>query len=221
MRMARSTGARTPCSDRQPSSSTSASSLRSVMTGLTSAAISASSSPVSKTNRRCKIPSCVAARPTPLASTISSRIRSTRWRSSSSNVSTGLAAIRRAGSGYWRICAGAALRALGGPLAWMRRLRTIELLIAEHEARLQESWNELRAAHEDDREFAASWRALADAWSFEDVNDLIERHNRYYPIETRLPMSPRTGDFVPVNGRPYTREPLDAAWILARFPPSA
>jgi len=117
--------------------------------------------------------------------------------------------------------ADAALRALGGPLAWMRRLRTIELLIAEHEARLQESWNELRAAHADDREFAPSWRALADAWSFEDVNDLIERHNRYYPIETRLPMSPRTGDFVPVNGRPYTREPLDAAWILARFPPSA
>lgn len=114
--------------------------------------------------------------------------------------------------------ADAALRALGGPLAWMRRLRTIELLIAEHEARLQEAWNELRAAHPDE-EFAAAWRDLAARWSFDDVNDVIERHNRYYPIETRLAMNPRTGDFVPVNGRPYTRDPLDADWILARFPP--
>jgi hypothetical protein len=33
-------------------------------------------------------------------------------------------------------------------------------------------------------------------------------------------MNPRTGDFVLVNGRPYTREPLDAAWVLSRFPPA-
>jgi hypothetical protein len=32
-------------------------------------------------------------------------------------------------------------------------------------------------------------------------------------------MDPRTRDFVRVNGRPYRREPLDAAWILERFPP--
>jgi hypothetical protein len=31
-------------------------------------------------------------------------------------------------------------------------------------------------------------------------------------------MNPRTGDFVRVNGKPYTREPLDRDWILARFP---
>jgi hypothetical protein len=115
--------------------------------------------------------------------------------------------------------ADAALRALGGPLAWMRRLRTIELLIAAHEERLREEWTELREAHADDQEFADAWRALAERWSFADVNDVIERHNRYYPIETRLAMNPRTGDFVPVNGRPYRREPLDAAWILERFPP--
>jgi hypothetical protein len=33
-------------------------------------------------------------------------------------------------------------------------------------------------------------------------------------------MDPRTRDFVRVNGRSYLREPLDAAWILERFPPS-
>jgi hypothetical protein len=50
------------------------------------------------------------------------------------------------------------------------------------------------------------------------VNELIERHNRHYPAESQLPMNPRTGDFVLINGKPYSREPLDKAWILARYP---
>jgi hypothetical protein len=114
--------------------------------------------------------------------------------------------------------ADAAIQALGGPLAWMRRLRTIELLIDEHEQRLAEARAELRAAHPDDAEFTRAWRHLAAIWSFRDVNDLIERHNRNFPAEARLPMNPRTGDYVPVNGRPYTREPLGPEWILERFP---
>ena len=32
-------------------------------------------------------------------------------------------------------------------------------------------------------------------------------------------MDPRTRDFVLVNGKPYRREPLAAAWILERFSP--
>ena len=51
------------------------------------------------------------------------------------------------------------------------------------------------------------------------MNDLIERHNRNFPAEARLAMDPRTRDFVRINGRSYLREPLDAGWILARFPP--
>ena len=56
------------------------------------------------------------------------------------------------------------------------------------------------------------------AWSFAEVNELIERHNRNFPAEARLPMDPRTRDFVKINGRPYQRDPLDAAWALERFP---
>ncbi len=106
--------------------------------------------------------------------------------------------------------ADAQLAALGGPLAWMRRLRAIEVAIELHEQQLAEAY-ELRQSPEE-------WRRLAERWDFSEVNELIERHNRYYPAETRLPMNPRTGDFVRINGRPYTREPLDAAWILSRFP---
>ena len=50
------------------------------------------------------------------------------------------------------------------------------------------------------------------------MNDLIDRHNRWYPIEARLPMDPRTGDYVLVNGEPYRRRPLDERWIFERFP---
>jgi hypothetical protein len=115
--------------------------------------------------------------------------------------------------------ADAALRALGGPLAWMRRLRAIESSFEQHEARLRERWEELRAEYPDDEAFAREWRKLAASWSFRDINLLIERHNRNFPAEARLPMNPRTGDFVYVNGRPYTRRPLDAEWILEHFPP--
>jgi hypothetical protein len=52
----------------------------------------------------------------------------------------------------------ATLRALGGPLAWMRRLRAIEVGIEDHETHLGERWHELRAAHSDDAEFARAWR---------------------------------------------------------------
>jgi hypothetical protein len=31
-------------------------------------------------------------------------------------------------------------------------------------------------------------------------------------------MDPKTRDYALVNGKPYTLEPLDAAWILERFP---
>jgi hypothetical protein len=113
----------------------------------------------------------------------------------------------------------AQLAALGGPLAWMRRLRAIEIAIALHESQLAEAWSALRAECGGDPDrFASEWRDFAERWDFHEVNDLIERHNRNYPAESRLPMNPRTGDFVLINGRPYTREPLDAAWILARFP---
>ncbi|HEX9380289.1 MAG TPA: hypothetical protein VF891_02235 [Gaiellaceae bacterium] len=114
--------------------------------------------------------------------------------------------------------ASAQLAALGGPLAWMRRLRAIEIAVRLHEDQLAEAWQNLREeCGEDARRFAREWRTCAERWDFHEVNELIERHNRHYPAESRLPMNPRTGDFVLVNGRPYTRSPLDAAWILARF----
>lgn len=100
---------------------------------------------------------------------------------------------------------------LAGPPLYMQRARQIDEEISRHRSRLTEA----RELHRDDPD---GWRRIAEAWSFSEVNDLIERHNTWYPVEARLPMNPRTKDYVEVGGRPYRRELLDAEWILRHFP---
>jgi hypothetical protein len=114
--------------------------------------------------------------------------------------------------------ADAAIRGLGGPTIWMRRLRAIENEEERHEQQLAEAWQELAAETSDADEFGRRWRETARRWSFAQVNELIERHNRNFPAEARLPMDPRTRDFVKINGQPYERDYLDEEWALARFP---
>jgi len=100
----------------------------------------------------------------------------------------------------------------------MRRRRAIEDAVEQHQRRRRESRRTLAEEIEDPAEFVAAWQELAGNWSFAQVNELIERHNRNFPAEARLAMDPRTRDFIRINGRSYLREPLDARWILDRFP---
>jgi hypothetical protein len=113
------------------------------------------------------------------------------------------------------------LAAARGPLAYMLRLHAIEVLTEEHEERLAEAWRSLAdECGSDPRAFAARWRAIAGTWDFSGVNALVERHNRWYPVESGLPMNPATGDYVLINGRTYRMPPLGAGWVLERFPPA-
>ena len=72
---------------------------------------------------------------------------------------------------------------------------------------LADAWREL-AAEVDGAEFERLWAYTAAGWSFAQVNELIDRHNRNFPAEARLPMDPRTRDFVKIGGKPYRRRPL-------------
>ena len=120
----------------------------------------------------------------------------------------------------FRPAAEAYFASLAGPLAYMVRLRQIDGLTAALEVSLDVAWCELALDCDgNDAEFGQRWRDVAASWSFEEVNDLIERHNRWYPVESRLPMDPVTKDYALVNGADYRRRPLDAAWVLERFPP--
>ena len=102
---------------------------------------------------------------------------------------------------------------------WMERLIEIERGTRRAAAELERLYAELRDAFGDDRAtFAERWRRVAEQWDFEAVNELVRVHNEWYPVERDLPIDPRTGEYVLITGRPYHREELGAAWVLARFP---
>jgi hypothetical protein len=103
---------------------------------------------------------------------------------------------------------------------WMSRLAEIDHGIRRERRELARLHAELRERCGADAErFAREWRAVAASRRYDHLNDLIEVHNEWYPIERDLPMNPRTGEYVHINGRPYTRPVLGPAWVLAEFPP--
>lgn len=111
------------------------------------------------------------------------------------------------------------LVATRGPLPYMLRLREIEQRTEDHTDALRAIWRDLAEACDgDSARFRRRWRAAARGVVFDEVNDLIDGHNRWYPVESGLAMDPRRGDYVLVNGRDYRLSPLDAEWILERFP---
>jgi len=119
----------------------------------------------------------------------------------------------------FRPSAEAYLLATRGPLPYMLRLREIERQMEDHEERLRTAWRTLAEECDGDAaRFRRRWRAAARGVVFDEVNELVDRHNRWYPVESRLPMDPRRGDYALVNGRDYRLTPLDSEWVLARFP---
>ena len=119
----------------------------------------------------------------------------------------------------FRPSAEAYLLATRGPLPYMLRLREIERQMEDHEERLRTAWSTLAEECDGDAaRFRRRWRAAARGVVFDEVNELVDRHNRWYPVESRLPMDPRRGDYALVNGRDYRLTPLDSEWVLARFP---
>ena len=112
------------------------------------------------------------------------------------------------------------LLSVAGPLPYMVRLREIEAMTAAHERRLEEERERLTMEVPPER-FSEAWLDVVARWSFDEVNDLIDRHNRWFPAESRLPMDPRRRDYALVNGRDYRLRPLDAQWALERFADAA
>lgn len=83
------------------------------------------------------------------------------------------------------------VRALvAGPPAFVRRLRIIEDLEAAI-VRLLASGDHERQA----------------TWLLDRLNDLVSRHNRYYPVEANLAIDPRSGELVDRDGKRWTPMP--------------
>lgn len=103
---------------------------------------------------------------------------------------------------------------------WMERLAEIDRGIANERRRIGRAYRALQEeVGRDPSRFASRWQALAQSFRFDRLNELIRQHNDWYPIERDLPMDPRTGDYIPVHGRPYRRPVLGSEWVLRHFPP--
>ncbi len=100
---------------------------------------------------------------------------------------------------------------------YMQRAAEIERGLREHRRRLGRVYARLREELSAEA-FPAAWEERVRTWDFTALNALIAQHNQWYPIERDLPMDPRTGDYILVHGRSHVREPVGAAWALARFP---
>jgi hypothetical protein len=102
---------------------------------------------------------------------------------------------------------------------WMERVSEIDHSIAFHKRDYGRRHRRLRERYGDDAAgFAEHWRAIAAAARFDELNELIEQHNAWYPIERDLPMDIRTRDYVLINGRSYRRPVLGPEWVLEHFP---
>jgi hypothetical protein len=102
---------------------------------------------------------------------------------------------------------------------FIERANQIEAGIHRHRNRLDRAYDWAREKYgHNPEEFARYWRELAESWRFDDINELIDEHNQWYPAERRLPMNPRTGDYMTIGNRDWRRRRLDAGWILEQFP---
>jgi hypothetical protein len=105
---------------------------------------------------------------------------------------------------------------------YMERLREIDSSIAQERRRIERSYRSLaRTWSHEPEHFARRWRARAEAWPLDHINELIREHNEWYPIEAALPLDPRTRDYVSIRGRSYRRDELGPEWVIDQFPPDA
>lgn len=100
----------------------------------------------------------------------------------------------------------------------IERLKAIEHEVERQLGRLAQAYETTRSENAHPEEFARRWSQMAQSWVFYEVNDLIGEHNEWFPIEAKLRMDPRTGDYRGLFDMEYRKQPLDAAWILERFP---
>jgi hypothetical protein len=112
-----------------------------------------------------------------------------------------------------------AAMAMGGAPAWAVRLKKIETLTDALIADLAERWTSIAWQHRaQPGSFTSAWREALGRLDFSMVNELIRRHNRYFPAEANLPMSPRTGDYIGWGGHDWRRPTLTIEWAERQFP---
>jgi len=100
------------------------------------------------------------------------------------------------------------IRAAAGVPAFVRRKRRIEDLEDALLAALDEIYQDAQREYLDDPQAAEqAFLQAADKLDLRLLNDLIDRHNRYFPIEANLPCDIQTGQFLHL-GEPWHPLPM-------------
>jgi hypothetical protein len=105
----------------------------------------------------------------------------------------------------FKISLEARVRAAAGIPAYMRRKRRIEDLEEALRQALAEIYQQALEELGDEASARGLMEERAKEMDLGLLNDLIDRHNRYYPIEANLPTDVKTGRMM-VLGKPW--EPL-------------
>lgn len=112
------------------------------------------------------------------------------------------------------------IQALSGPPYYIVRARRIEImtdqLMEDLAAEYGKMINKLGGRP---AVFARKWKKLVESWPLDRINDLIEKHNMYYPVEADLRMDPKSGAPMMGSGPWKPREKITAESLLDRFPP--
>lgn len=100
------------------------------------------------------------------------------------------------------------LRGLEGLPSHLARMRRVELLCERLVLLLRKLARDARTAWpHDDLTAAEVFFASARTIDLAPLNDLIDAHNRYYPIEANLPMCVRTGRYLDGTGEVWRKRP--------------
>ena len=112
------------------------------------------------------------------------------------------------------------LKGLIGPPAWSVRLKRIHDGRQQLTSRLDAAWADLaRRCRNRPADFVRRWQAYVDALDLAVLNTLIETHNAYYLIETRIPVSYPSGRVIIPEGIEYPQQSITTERLLDDYPP--
>ncbi|MBX3233029.1 MAG: hypothetical protein KIT84_12735 [Labilithrix sp.] len=94
-----------------------------------------------------------------------------------------------------------------GVPSWAARKRKIEDDEARHVKELVELYDTLVAKKKTLQQIELGLISAATALDLDKLNALVDKHNKYYPIEANLPMERATGAYL-VYGKRWEPEPL-------------
>jgi hypothetical protein len=111
------------------------------------------------------------------------------------------------------------LKAAAGPPAWSIRLARLHRMIDELRSDLMREQGDMRERHRGSREaLSQEWRRYLAGLDLSPINELIEKHNAYYPIEAGLRMQWPSGRYILPGGTEFPMPLVSVESLLAEFP---